>query len=83
MVPHGLRHGHRVMLDEDGHPRVAIEARMGHDVPGVEGVYSHVTLAMELKIAETLQSRWEDSLLVVVHRRELGPVPTPEEKPES
>jgi integrase len=75
MVPHGLRHSHKVWLDEDGHPRVAVEERMGHTLQGVEGTYSHTTLPMELKIAETLQSRWERSLRPVLDRREYGPVP--------
>ncbi|MEU1497368.1 hypothetical protein [Streptomyces sp. NPDC005732] len=79
LVPHGLRHSHKVWLDEDGHPRVAVEERMGHVLQGVEGTYSHTTLAMELKIAETLQDRWEQSLRTVVDRREFGPVP--QEKP--
>jgi integrase len=60
MVPHGLRHGMKVWLDEDGiHSRVAVEGRMGHQIQGVEGVYSQVTPAMELKIADSLQERWE------------------------
>ncbi|GHJ39157.1 hypothetical protein Sm713_47660 [Streptomyces sp. TS71-3] len=56
-------------------PWVAVEARMGHVLQGVEGTYSHVTLAMELSIAEYLQGLWEDSLKVVVDRREFGPYP--------
>lgn len=83
MTPHGLRHGHRVCLDEAGHPRVAIEERMGHELPGVEGTYSHTTPAMELKICETLQSLWEDSLKPVIDRREFGPIPSPEAPPAS
>lgn len=78
LVPHGLRHSHKVWLDEDGHPKVAVEERMGHTLQGVEGTYSHTTLKMELKIAETLQSRWEQSLKPVVDRREFGPVPPPD-----
>ncbi|MGW2181899.1 hypothetical protein ACWCXX_28155 [Streptomyces sp. NPDC001732] len=35
-----LRHGHREWLDEDGHPRVAVETRTGHELGGVEGVYA-------------------------------------------
>lgn len=58
MTPHGLRHSHKVWLDEDGHPRVAVEERMGHEVPGVEGTYSHTTLGMELKIADALERMW-------------------------
>ena len=78
LVPHGLRHSHKVWLDEDGHPRVAVEERMGHALQGVEGTYSHTTLTMELKIAETLQSRWEQSLKPVLDRREFGPAPLPD-----
>lgn len=75
LTPHGLRHSHKVWLDEGNHPRVAVEARMGHVLQGVEGTYSHVTLPMELAIAEYLQGLWEDSLRVVVDRREFGPYP--------
>lgn len=54
-----LRHGHKSWLDEDGHSRYAVETRMGHEVPGVEGTYSSVTVAMERAIMKTLQERWE------------------------
>ncbi|MEU2603204.1 tyrosine-type recombinase/integrase [Streptomyces albus] len=75
MTPHGLRHSHKVWLDEGGHPRVAVEARMGHVLQGVEGVYSHVTPMMEKRIADHLQELWEESRRPVVDRRELGPFP--------
>jgi integrase len=61
LVPHGLRHSHKVWLDEGEHPRVAAEERMRHALPGVEGTYSHTTLAMGLEIAAYLQRLWEDS----------------------
>jgi hypothetical protein len=54
-----LRHGHREWLEEDGHPRIAMETRMGHEVAGVEGLYSNLTPLMERRIADTLQERWE------------------------
>ncbi|MFJ6316003.1 tyrosine-type recombinase/integrase [Streptomyces californicus] len=54
-----VRHGHKAWLDEDGHSRFAVESRMGHEVPGVEGVYSSVTVPMERAIMKTLQERWE------------------------
>ncbi|MFB7605216.1 phage integrase SAM-like domain-containing protein [Streptomyces gardneri] len=54
-----IRHGHKEWLDEDGHPRFAVEARMGHELAGVEGTYSNLTVAMEQQIALTLQARWE------------------------
>ncbi|WP_327300439.1 integrase [Streptomyces goshikiensis] len=53
-----LRHGHKEWNDEDGHSRVAVEARQGHELPGVEGVYSNVTPLMEKRIMESLQARW-------------------------
>jgi integrase len=55
-----LRHWHKELLDEAGDiPRVAVEARMGHELPGMEGVYSNVTVAMERRIVEYLQGVWE------------------------
>jgi hypothetical protein len=54
-----IRHGHKAWLDEDGHARFAVESRMGHEVPGVEGTYSSVTVAMERAIMKSLQARWE------------------------
>lgn len=54
-----IRHGQKAWLDEDGHPRFAVESRMGHEVPGVEGTYSSVTVPMERAIMKSLQKRWE------------------------
>ncbi|MGW3825714.1 integrase [Streptomyces sp. NPDC005071] len=54
-----LRHGHKAWLDEDAHSKFAVESRMGHEVPGVEGIYSSVTVPMERAIMKTLQERWE------------------------
>lgn len=78
MTPHGLRHGHKVLLDEQGHPRVAVEERMGHVLQGVEGTYSHTTLTMELAIAEALQEAWEESLRPALTVRGYGPLPVPD-----
>lgn len=54
-----LRHAHKAWLDEDGHSKFAVESRMGHEVPGVEGIYSSVTVPMEGAIMKTLQERWD------------------------
>lgn len=54
-----LRHGHKSWLDEGGHSKFAVESRMGHEVPGVEGVYSSVTVPMERAIMKSLQERWD------------------------
>lgn len=59
-----LRHWHKALLDEPADiPRVAVEGRMGHELPGVEGVYSEVTPAMERRIAAYLQTVWEKDVL--------------------
>ncbi|MEK9524085.1 N-terminal phage integrase SAM-like domain-containing protein [Streptomyces venezuelae] len=55
-----LRHAHKAWLDEDGHSRFAVETRQGHEVPGVEGDYSNVTVAMERMIMESLERRWQE-----------------------
>lgn len=77
LEPHGLRHSQKTWLDEGKHPKVAVESRLGHIIGGVEGVYSHVTLQMELDIAQYLQELWETSLKPVTDRREFGPTPPP------
>ena len=43
---------------------------MRHVLGGVEGVYSHTTLQMELEIAADLQRLWEASNAVKDHHRE-------------
>lgn len=59
-----LRHWHKALLDEPGDiPRVAVEGRMGHELPGVEGVYSEVTVRMEERIVEYLQGVWEKQVV--------------------
>jgi integrase len=53
-----IRHGAKAWLDEDGHSKFAVETRMGHEVPGVEGTYSSVTAEMERAIMKKHQERW-------------------------
>ncbi|MFF4416998.1 tyrosine-type recombinase/integrase [Streptosporangium sp. NPDC001559] len=62
LTPQGLRHGHKVWLDEDGIPTVASEERLGHELPGIVGTYSHTSEEMVRRILEGLQKRWEASL---------------------
>jgi hypothetical protein len=60
-----LRHWHRALLDEPGADiaEVAKEARMGHEMPGMAGVYSEVTLSMEKRIVKYLQEVWEKKVV--------------------
>ena len=62
LTPHGLRHGHQTWMDEDGIPDVLKTERMGHELPGMHGVYGHVSPAMRANLKAALQERWEASL---------------------
>jgi integrase len=63
LTPHGLRHGHQTWLDEAGVPYVLQSERMGHEMPGIRGVYSHVSLPMRGDLVVALEERWQASLL--------------------
>jgi integrase len=55
---HDLRHTHKTWLIEDDIPEIAQAKRLGHRLPGVRGIYSHVTPAMQQRIVDALQRRW-------------------------
>jgi hypothetical protein len=61
-TPHGLRHGHQTWLDDLGVRYVLQSERMGHEVPGMRGVYSHITPRMRAELRDGLQELWEASL---------------------
>jgi hypothetical protein len=72
LTPHGLRHGHQTWMDEDRIADVLKSERMGHEVPGMRGVYSHVSPAMRAELTTALQERWTASLR---ERARLAPRP--------
>jgi hypothetical protein len=75
-----LRHWAKAKLDEPGDiPRVAVEARQGHELPGVEGVYSEVTVAMEERIVEYLQRVWEKEVVGAGLWTPTFPMPLPDD----
>ena len=47
---------------EDGIPEILAEQRLGHDVPGMRGLYDHVSPRMRDDLIAALQARWEKSL---------------------
>jgi integrase len=61
LTPHGLRHGHQTWMDEDRVVDVLKSERMGHEVPGMRGVYSHVSTAMRAELTASA-TRALDSL---------------------
>jgi integrase len=62
LSPHGLRHGHQTWLDDLGIRYVLQSERMGHEVPGMRGVYAHITPRMRAELRDGLQQLWEVSL---------------------
>ena len=62
LTPHSLRRGHQTWLDDLGIRYVLLSERMGHEVPGMRGVYAHVTPAMRADLKTALQERWQQSL---------------------
>ncbi len=49
-------------MAEDGIPDILAERRLGHEVPGMRGLYTHVSDRMRATLTKALQARWEDSL---------------------
>ena len=45
-------------MDEDPVAHVMKAERMGHEVPGMRGVYNHVSTAMRAELTTALQVRW-------------------------
>lgn len=55
---HDLRHTHKTWLIEDDISEVVQAKRLGHRMPGIRGIYSHVTPAMQRRVTASLQDRW-------------------------
>ena len=47
---------------EDGIPEILAEQRLGHQVPGMRGLYAHASQQMRERLTATLQARWDESL---------------------
>jgi hypothetical protein len=75
LTPHGLHHSHKTWMAEDGIPEILAEQRLGHQVPGIRGLYAHSTDRMRRELTVALQTRWEDSLRARADRHPHSPVP--------
>jgi hypothetical protein len=45
-------------MDEDGIAEALKSQRLGHQLPGIRGVYAHVTAPMHPPLLIALQDRW-------------------------
>lgn len=75
LTPHGLRHSHKTWMAEDGIPEILAEQRLGHQVPGMRGLYAHASDRMRDELKAALQTRWEDSLRARAALDPRSPVP--------
>jgi hypothetical protein len=75
LTPHGLRHGHKTWMAEDGIPEILAEQRLGHEVPGMRGLYAHASDCMREDLKAALQARWDDSLRAGAAIHPHSPVP--------
>lgn len=62
LTRHGLRHGHRTLLEELGIPKVLIDERMGHEDGSVSARYTHVTDSMRASMVDALTEVWLEAL---------------------
>ena len=62
LTRHGLRHGHRTVMEELGTPKVLMDDRMGHEDGSVGARYAHVTDSMRALLMEQLTELWHQSL---------------------
>ncbi len=75
LTVHGLRHSHKTWMAEDGIPEILAEQRLGHQVPGMRGLYAHASDRMRDDLRHALQTRWEDSLRARATIAPRSPVP--------
>jgi integrase len=75
LTRHGLRHGHRTLMEELGTPKVLMDERMGHEDGSVSARYAHVTESMRVALMEQLTQVWEESLDARLALCPTSPVP--------
>ncbi|WP_284747747.1 hypothetical protein [Amycolatopsis sp. RTGN1] len=60
---HGLRHSHKTWMIDDGIPEIAQALRLGHVLQDkVQETYSHIAAAVEQRLLESLQARWDKAV---------------------
>jgi integrase len=62
MTPHGMRHSHKSLMAELRTPEVLSHDRLGHELPGIAGIYSHPTPPMVAELMAGLTGCWEKAL---------------------
>jgi integrase len=73
--PHWLRHSHKTRMTMHRIPEVLSEERLGHELPGLVGVYTHPTDEMRAELTGLLQADWEAALDERLAMSPRSPVP--------
>jgi integrase len=62
LTPHGLRHAHKSWMHQERVHEVLAEHRLGHEMPGIAGRYTHVTDAMRRELTQAMERAWTEAL---------------------
>lgn len=62
LTPHGLRHSHKSLMAKLRRPEVLSHDRLGHELGGIAGRYSHVTAATREELTGQLTRRWKQAV---------------------
>lgn len=62
LTPHGLRHSHKSWMHQERVHEVLAEERLGHELPGIIGTYTHATPAMRRHLSEAMEKAWGEAL---------------------
>jgi hypothetical protein len=65
----------KTWMVEDGIREILAEQRLGHQVPGMRGLYAHASARMRDDLKAALQARWEESLRARAAISPRSPVP--------
>jgi hypothetical protein len=75
LTPHGLRHSHKTTMAELHTHEALSHDRMGHQLGGIGGRYTHITEAMQAELSDQLTTRWHDALDARALHSPHSPVP--------
>jgi len=62
LTPHGLRHTHKMLMEELGAPPKLMDERMGHEDGSVQARYTYVTPTMRERLMDGLTELWHTAL---------------------
>src|SRR5215471_18920918 len=62
-------------MAEEGIPEILAEQRLGHEIPGMRGLYAHASDRMRDDLKAALQARWDDSLRARAAIHPHSPIP--------